>query len=253
MSEEHSESESSTSTNNDIEVINIDEPVFHSDVEEESSVGEESGDERESVERDDEDDEESGNEESVESFDMNIVYRFIDYAMGYRGEIMTVDGIKERVSTIPTDILRANLLEYNVLHSYVHRSAPCQDEGGLREEGWPADDIELEVVQYLLELAPYAVYKVAEGTNMGAARREGALPLHLACFNADCPVSVIKLLLEKNPSAARYDWENGYGLPLCCYLQRMRKHPSWYGIIMKRGIGLRRIMHIPVGRSITIL
>jgi len=57
MSEEHSESESSTSTNDDIEVINIDEPVFHSDVEEESSVGEESGDES----------------ESVESFDMNIV------------------------------------------------------------------------------------------------------------------------------------------------------------------------------------
>ena len=57
MSEEHSlESESSTSTNNDIVVINIDEPVFHSDIEEESSVGEESGD-----------------EESAESFDMNIV------------------------------------------------------------------------------------------------------------------------------------------------------------------------------------
>ena len=73
MSEEHSESESSTSTN-DIEVINIDEPVFHSDIEEESSLGEESGDENESVESDDEDDEESGDEESAN--DENIIYRF---------------------------------------------------------------------------------------------------------------------------------------------------------------------------------
>ena len=176
---------------------------------------------------------EEESEESAEGFDMNIVHGFIDYALGYTAENMTLEGIKERVNSIPVDIIAEKIVEFNILHHYVGRSAACQPEGGLREEGWPPADIQLEVVQYLLELAPDAVNKVDDGAHyMGVAHPyafpygEGAYPLHLACFNADCPESVIKLLFEKNLSAVRHVGDK-IGLPLCCYLQRAHKHPVW--------------------------
>lgn len=67
-----------------------------------------------------------------------------------------------------------------------------------------------------------------------------SLPLHLACFNAKCPVYVIKLLLEKSPVAIAYQWEDvensAYrhwtpeqnGLPLHCYIKRALKHGAIY-------------------------
>jgi hypothetical protein len=90
-------------------------------------------------------------------------------------------------------------LQHDVLHIYLGKSAPCPDEGGMRDEEWPARNIDIEVVKYLLELAPEALERTS-CFEIGVEK--GALPLHLACRNADCPEAIIKLLLQRYPSAA---------------------------------------------------
>ena len=160
------------------------------------------------------------------------IFEFMDFTIGL-GEERTLERYKERAKLIPSDMLAKTILERYVLHHYLASYAPCQYEGGRREEGYPPADIRLEVVQYLLELAPDAVNKedCSDFFDCGAhPRGVGAYPLHLACFNADCPVSVIKLLFEMNPSVAKYSWKENstrdYGLPLHCYLERAYIHAS---------------------------
>lgn len=58
---------------------------------------------------------------------------------------------------------------------------------------------------FILELAPDALLRPSR--RMIYVHEKGALPLHLACYNADCPETIVKLLLERNPSAAEQEWE----------------------------------------------
>lgn len=108
--------------------------------------------------------------------------------------------------------------------------------------------VTLEIVQHLLEVFPDAASKFC--TNRlriirdyiadpdDASEKQGcAYPLHIACFNNDCPSSVIELLVGKNAEALRHRcnfglpspddpsetaWYDG-GLPLHCYLSRMSR------------------------------
>ena len=216
-------SEEEHSFGSDINDNNSDEVGFHNSVdldldeqdrlESDVSQGSSSSDSEESEEEEDEED------RLCEQNISELIY----YATGYSNEEVTLEGLKERVDRIPTNIVAEKFLEKNVLHDYVEYHAECHPGGGLRDEEFPAANIRLEVVQYMLELAPDAVHQVHE-VQFGRNNYRGAYPLHYACFNADCPESVVQLLLERNPSAAKFYWEKGHGLPLSCYLRRACKH-----------------------------
>ncbi|KAL7482272.1 hypothetical protein ACHAW6_007949 [Cyclotella cf. meneghiniana] len=149
---------------------------------------------------------------------------FVDYMLGRE---VNLDVLKKiaKGNHNPDDIA-AKILDYGILHHYLALSARCPSEGGRRDEDYPAANIDLNVVEFLIDLAPDAVNK-ADGLYCHHPYGSGAYPLHLACFNADCPVSVIKLLVEKNPLALRQTWKEPYSLPLHCYLARACIHPSW--------------------------
>ena len=104
--------------------------------------------------------------------------------------------------------------------------------------------VTLEIVQHLLEVFPDAASKFC--TNRlkclgdyidpdDPEKQDCAHPLHIACFNNDCPSSVIEFLVGKNAEALRHRcsfglpppddpsetaWYDG-GLPLNCYVSRM--------------------------------
>eukprot|EP00579_Thalassiosira_antarctica_P015115 CAMPEP_0201944838 /NCGR_PEP_ID=MMETSP0903-20130614/53596_1 /ASSEMBLY_ACC=CAM_ASM_000552 /TAXON_ID=420261 /ORGANISM="Thalassiosira antarctica, Strain CCMP982" /LENGTH=944 /DNA_ID=CAMNT_0048487893 /DNA_START=264 /DNA_END=3100 /DNA_ORIENTATION=- len=73
--------------------------------------------------------------------------------------------------------------------------------------------VTLEIIVCLLDAFPWAT----DRTTMGS------YPLHLACRNASCSMSIIQLLAKKNPSALRHSSpsrEFSDTLPLYCYLRR---------------------------------
>ena len=72
------------------------------------------------------------------------IFEFMDFAIGL-GEERTLERYKERAKLIPSDMLAKTILERYVLHHYLASYAPCQYEGGRREEGYPPADIRLEV------------------------------------------------------------------------------------------------------------
>ena len=138
----------------------------------------------------------------------NNISELISYATGSSNEEATLEGLKERVDRIPADIVQKKFMANHVLRHYVGYSSECHPHE------FPVANIRLEVVQYMLELAPNALHHV-DGKFSYPGMNHGAYPLHYACLNADCPESVIQLLLEKNPSAAKFDWgERGYGVIL---------------------------------------
>jgi len=166
-----------------------------------------------------------------------LLDEFIEYTVGhtmsfgqYGIEKITLEGLQEFVRRIPADLVEKTIYDYNVLHHYVGYYNPCPPEGGIRDDDHPPADIQLEVVQYLLELAPDAVYRFQVKSsdfywcNTAHPRGEGAYPLHIACFNADCPSAVIKFLFEKNPSVVGREWKCRLGLPLHNYLERALIH-----------------------------
>ena len=159
--------------------------------------------------------------------DDDAQYAVASYAFGINGEEITLEGLKGLVRQYPDS--KEVFRKETVLHHYLASSAPCPDEGGYRDDDWPPRVIDIEVVKYLLELTPDAANQV-DGSSTFPTHRygSGAFPLHLACFNADCPVSIIKLLLEKNPDAARHSWQNGGDvLPLHCYIGRSAVRSAW--------------------------
>ena len=100
-------------------------------------------------------------------------------------------------------------------------------------------NVTLEIVEYLLELYPQAIHTfVAEETDeIIGDYIESAYPLHLACYNYDCPNEVIDLLLRKETNyqltqicIMHNDWgdmgyDNDYGgTPLHYYLSRALKN-----------------------------
>ena len=180
------------------------------------------------------DEEESINEDDSSQDAEDLLGKFMDYALGYSTMNLTVERLQEWELRLPIQMIREKVLECNVLHKYLASFKWCQSEGGKRDDDHPPAIIELEVVQYLLELAPDAVNKADDSDRYyhcsGHPRGNGAHPLHLACFNADCPESIIKLLLDKNPMIAKVEWKTdgySYGVPLCCYLERACKHAEW--------------------------
>ena len=105
----------------------------------------------------------------------------IDSIIFCRSEVMTVEYLTQAIAKFP-HILPV-MIKNDVLHSYVGIAADCPDVGGRRNEDWPARKIDVEVVEYLLELMPDAVHKPNNPNGFSAARHGGgALPLHLACF-----------------------------------------------------------------------
>lgn len=76
------------------------------------------------------------------------------------------------------------------------------------------DTVTLEIIQCLLDFYPEAA-TICIG---------GVYPLHLACVNGGCPNAVVKLVLEKNPSAAKQTAEiftvGGELLPFQYYFAR---------------------------------
>ena len=181
------------------------------------------------------DEEESVSEDESSQDVETLLDEFMNYALGFHSKDITVEGLQERIAHLPIQMIREKVLECNVLHKYLASFKWCQSEGGKRDDNHPPAIIELEVVQYLLELAPDAVNK-EEGERYfsGHPRGIGGHPLHLACISADCPVSVIKLLLEKNSMIAKVEWEDDgggcrHGLPLCCYLERACRHAELGG------------------------
>ena len=202
-----------------------------------NSIGEESNSsehQNESEEGSCIDEEESVSEDESSQDVETLLDEFMNYALGYSSKNLTVERLQEWELRLPIQMIREKVLECNVLHKYLASFKWCQSEGGKRDDNHPPAIIELEVVQYLLELVPDAVNK-ADGSDRyyhcsGHPRGSGAHPLHLACFNADCPESIIKLLLDKNPMIAKVEWKTdgySYGMPLCCYLERACKHAEW--------------------------
>jgi len=93
-------------------------------------------------------------------------------------------------------------------------------------------NVTLEIVQYLLDFYPEAINTNIDGEEiLGIDYVESAYPLHLACYNEDCPNEVIDLLLRKETRhqltricRVHEDWggycdDNG-GTPLHYYLSR---------------------------------
>jgi hypothetical protein len=152
--------------------------------------------------------------ESVNSDDDEEIFTSVDHFINHAcfGEL-TLGQLQRAFVTFPN-------FKEDLLHFYLGTSAPCSDEGGVRNEEWPARNIDIEVVKYLLELAPEALERTS-------CFEVGALPLHLACRNADCPEAIIKLLLQKYLSAAEHKWKKGYSYPLQCYIARAIVHPAW--------------------------
>lgn len=119
---------------------------------------------------------------------------------------VTLDRLVEIAGRVPSDIFREILLKYSILNHVVGESY-----------------VTLGMVEWLLGRAPAAAHNVqCRGLSFLSHRLgAGSLPLHVACFNADCPVSVVRLLLERNPAAIESRWEEGFGLPLHCYVARV--------------------------------
>ncbi|KAL7552587.1 hypothetical protein ACHAWF_015829 [Thalassiosira exigua] len=134
----------------------------------------------------------------------------VGYCIGYEGDV-TLEGIQERAASLPLNDIRNNILEYRILHRIVGGSYAT-----------------LDIVKYLLELAPDAANQVDEGGIGGDVHPygRGSYPLHLACFNVECPVTIVVLLLERCPSAIKHSWTD-MGLPLHCYIERARKQDGW--------------------------
>jgi len=93
-------------------------------------------------------------------------------------------------------------------------------------------NVTLEIVEYLLDFYPQAINTCLNGDDIIFIHYvESAYPLHLACYNEDCPNEVIDLLLRKIPDhqltqicRVHEDWggycdDNG-GTPLHYYLSR---------------------------------
>jgi hypothetical protein len=169
----------------------------------------------------------------TESEDSSIEYAraksaFEHFVEGYDGRL-TLDRLREGIEQFPEIDIGRKLFKHDALHRYIGNVAPMPPEGGRRNnEEWPAGTYDLELVKYLIELAPDALNKVDDGKSYITYEfGKGALPLHLACINADCPTSIIHLLLEKNPSAINRVWHpNFFTMPLHCYLARARIHQA---------------------------
>ena len=56
------------------------------------------------------------------------------------------------------------------------------------------DNVTLEIVEYLIDLFPVAIYIKKD---ISDAEVKSAYPLHLACYNEECPNEVIQLLLKR--------------------------------------------------------
>ena len=95
-------------------------------------------------------------------------------------------------------------------------------------------NVTLEIVEYILEFNPSAInFRMEFNDNEGSSI--SAYPLHLACYNKDCPNEVIQLLLGKTTPSKTHvshmncDWGNTGievgelafgGYPLHFYLSR---------------------------------
>lgn len=123
---------------------------------------------------------------------------------------ITIEELQERASLIPPNVLREAFNKHYLLHHVLVNGK----------------SVTLELVEYILSLAPEAASFVDNGDGVSLAAHfygTGSYPLHIACFDANCPVSVIALLLDKYPAAIEHAW-GGRGLPLHCYLERAKEH-----------------------------
>ena len=124
---------------------------------------------------------------------------------------LSLNALRDKIRSIPVDALQ---------NSYFFHDA-CNNAR-----------VSLEIVEFLLENFPGAARATVQygDDNVGATV---AYPLHLACYNLQCPSSVIALLLKRNPSAishlcivedgvpsGEYDGNYVMGLPLHYYLGR---------------------------------
>jgi len=132
---------------------------------------------------------------------------------------LTIEGLRETTEKFSAEVIEEAIVTSNWLPAVLGH-----------------ENVTLEIVTYLVDLAPTAVSTVerkSETSIFSDSSRVGSLPLHIACDKRNCPTSVIKFLLEKYPSAAGHSWTAGgrgksHGYPLHRYLMRAIPREAWY-------------------------
>jgi len=129
---------------------------------------------------------------------------------------ITIDGLREVIADFSADVVSEAIIKSRLLPEYLESE---------EQDVYLEDDVSLEVVKYLVKLAPESISSTIvldEDYNRIIVNNpeECALPLHIACKNQSyCSDSVIKFLFEKYPSAAKNLWRK-HGYPLHIYLMR---------------------------------
>ncbi len=149
------------------------------------------------------------------------INKLIKIIMNYCMEgVVDVEGLREKTHNFSSEVVHEAISRSHLLHFLLMTD----------------DNVSLEVVKYLVELAPESISTVGIGEDSEDFLEEyyrsefwsdmvGALPLHIACNkNSDCSDSIIRFLFQKYPSAAKQIWisESGnlHSLPLHLYLMR---------------------------------
>ena len=170
----------------------------------------------------------SDDDDSIEEEDTPLnphgrdeINKLIKIIMKYcMGEVVDVEGLRGKTHNFSSEVVHEAISRSHLLHFLLMTDV----------------DVSLEVVKYLVELAPESISTVGIGEDSEDFLDEyyrsefwtdmvGALPLHIACNkNSDCSDSIIKFLFQKYPSAAKQSWisESGgrHELPLHLYLMR---------------------------------
>ena len=125
---------------------------------------------------------------------------------------VTIEGLQETMENYPVEIIREAIVQSNLLPYILTHS----------------EQITLDLVTYLVDLASTVVRDRDREPDLD---NDDCPPLHSACNNRNCPVSVIKFLLERDPSAARHAFESKSGMksdyPLHFYLKRAIKRCAY--------------------------
>ncbi len=142
----------------------------------------------------------------------DLVRALSDYTWRHYGNVK-IEGLKETMENYPVEIIGEAIVQSNIMPYVLTHS----------------EQITLDLVTYLVDLAPTAVRDRDREPDLD---NDDCPPLHSACNNRNCPISVIKFLLERDPSSARHAFksesgESSDGFPLHCYLRRAIKRCAW--------------------------
>ena len=126
------------------------------------------------------DDESSNGSDDHDKLVKDLVEDLSEYTWRHECNV-TIEGLQETMEKYPVEIIGEAIVQSNIL-PYVLRFS---------------EHVTLDLVIYLVELAPTSATGDTGEREYCYLHNDDCPPLHSACNNRNCPISVIKFLLER--------------------------------------------------------